>query len=456
MAIKDLDNSAVQTAGDIKIEELVIVSTDGAEIDIRGHIGELNLYEDLYRTGLYGNLLVIDNINLSQIIELSGDEYLRIKMSTPSMQATIHKTFKVYSITDRTMLTDTGKQSYIMHYCSPELFIDALSPIYKTFSGRVDDVAKQIFANYVATSRNGNSNDFSPLVVVGSTENQVKFTSPGWHPMTCINWLASRAIGSGYKNPGYLFFETNKSFYFANIEQIIDNAVSSKKYYQDYYYRANNLTGYTDGQYGKDVDFEYKLVEDMKVIETFNALKNSQNGYLANRLFTFDVVTKKYNVWDYDHVNNYKFYKHLEDIDGKSIPPFPQGSGSIASGALRSPAGFNQVHLQHKTLYTGFENNVTDRIKDIVPRRTSTLNELLNFKLEITVPGRTDIEVGSIVKFHYPDASPRDETDTSKAHEDQQYSGFYLITAIRHKVTLLKHMMILELVKDSYKARGNQ
>jgi hypothetical protein len=28
-----------------------------------------------------------------------------------------------------------------------------------------------------------------------------------------------------------------------------------------------------------------------------------------------------------------------------------------------------------------------------------------------------------------------------------------MITAIRHKVTLQKHMMIMELVKDSYKKR---
>jgi hypothetical protein len=33
------------------------------------------------------------------------------------------------------------------------------------------------------------------------------------------------------------------------------------------------------------------------------------------------------------------------------------------------------------------------------------------------------------------------------------YSGYYLITAIRHKINSLKHMMIMELVKDSY--QGN-
>ena len=169
---------------------------------------------------------------------------------------------------------------------------------------------------------------------------------------------------------------------------------------------------------------------------------------MANRLITLDVITKTRKVIDYDHTREYKNYKHLENIAGnKVIAPFTQKQGN--------PATYISFYPQHKTLYTGFEKNVGDRIDEILPNRISALNELTNFKLEILVPGRTDIEVGCIVRFIYPDASPRDETDMSEANYDDTYTGFYLVTAIRHKINVQKHMMILEIVKDSL-SQGKQ
>ena len=449
----ELIKDAVASAGDIDIRECVIISMpSGAEYSLTsGYIGELNIYEDMYRGGLYGNLMVIDANNLSQVIGLTGDEYIRLNVVTPSMdKSAIRKTFKVYSVTDKIMVSDTGKQSYILHFCSPEVFIDSLSPVYRTFKkAKVHKQVQQVFDNFVATSRNG-TGEYTPLVIIGETENDIQFTSPGWHPVKILNWLATRAIPAKYKNPNYLFYESNKAFYWANVEAIIDASKATNKVYQKYDYVANNLQATLDqksgqyvGGYVKDIEKEYQKVEDMRVVTGYNALKNTQTGYLANRLYTFDVITKKRQVFDYNHTGGYAQYTHLEDIGGTSVPPFARGIDA-------TPAGYNQIYMQHDQLYTGVKNNAGDVIDKILPRRTSTSTELTNLKIEITVPGRTDAEVGSIVYFGYPDAAPRDPSDKAITKYDTLYSGYYLITAIRHKINMLKHMMIMELVKDSY------
>jgi hypothetical protein len=303
----------------------------------------------------------------------------------------------------------------------------------------------------MSTSRTGDS-EKTTLTIIGDAVNKMKFTSPGWRPSKCINWVASKAQEQGYNNPGYVFFETNKGFYFANVEHLIDLSITSKTYYQDYIYTPNNLTSAKSPDsvnYVKDIDAEYKKVEDFKVIETYDTLKNTQNGYLANRLYTYDLVTKRPEVISYDHVNNYGTYRHMENVRGPAAAPFVLGG---AAGSLRNDSGFNQFYMKHSQLYTGFSKNVNDVIDEVLPRRTSTLAELTNFKLEITVPGRTDIEVGVMVNFNYPDASPRNETDKNQNKLDDYYSGMYLVTAVRHKINSIKHMMILELVKDSFKA----
>ena len=449
----NVNKELVTQAGDIDLQEVVIIRSNGEEVNlVAGFIGELNLFEDIYRGGLYGNLLVMDAINLAQAITITGDEFIRLKLTTPSkdQKFLIHKTFKIYSITDRIMLGDTGKQSYIMHFTSPEVFIDALSPIYKTFKyNSISTLANQVF-KYMSVSRNGNDAP-TKFNIIGETANNMQFTSPGWRPMKILNWLASKALGAGYKNPGYLFYESNKAFYFANIEQLIDTAIKTKTIYNEYNYMANNITD-SDSQstYAVDLNSQYRKAIDLRVIETFNGLKNTQTGFLANRLYTFDVVRKTHNVTDYDHIDSWNDYKHLGQIQGRAEPLVATGNSSDGSGAIRSPIGFNQVYMQHDQLYTGVKNNAVDNVEKILPQRTSTLAELNNFKIELTVPGRTDIEVGYVVLLHYPDASPRNERDKNLYKDDELYSGYYLVTAIRHKITYTRHVMVLELVKDSF------
>jgi hypothetical protein len=452
---RTLLKDAVTSAGDIDIQEVTIITVGGTEIDIQLHVVELNLYEDIYKSGLHGSILIADAINLSQNLGLTGDEYLRIKILTPSMtDSTIHKIFKVYSITDRQMLSDTSKQSYIMHFCSVELFLDAISPVYRTYQGKASDLIGEIYSKKLSASRTG-AGAITPILIASDTANDLKFTSPGWSPTKCINWIASKSIGKGKSN-NFLFYETNKKFVFANVEDIFqqykDNAASNP-WYQEYHYSAQNLHKAPDGstvQYTKDVNWEYKKVAEMRVIETYNALKNNQNGHLANRLYTFDVISKSRGVYDYDYVANYQSIVHVDDIAGSSRPPFPINSAQ--GSKFSNPATYNQMYMQHSYLYDGINDNAGDRIAEILPAQTSARTALTNFKIEITVPGRTDIEAGVVVKFHYPDASPRDTADAAQERDDDLYSGFYLVTAIRHKITHLRHMMILELVKDSLRS----
>ena len=81
-------------------------------------------------------------------------------------------------------------------------------------------------------------------------------------------------------------------------------------------------------------------------------------------------------------------------------------------------------------------------------------DELRNIAMKVEIPGRTDIEPGKILYFIFPDASPKDNTDINLPTTDKYYTGFYLISAIRHKINLKTHMMTCELLKDSFAKHG--
>ena len=91
--------------------------------------------------------------------------------------------------------------------------------------------------------------------------------------MQNIHWLATRSIAVDLKNPGYLFYESNKCFYFTNVEALIDNAIQTKSIYGRYIYMAQNVASNelrarseVEGvEYKNDLNYAYSKVESMEV-----------------------------------------------------------------------------------------------------------------------------------------------------------------------------------------------
>ncbi|MFK5283330.1 hypothetical protein ACI3PL_27530, partial [Lacticaseibacillus paracasei] len=60
------------------------------------------------------------------------------------------------------------------------------------------------------------------LISFGQTENLVKFVSPGWTPLECINWLSKKALPKSGKACNFLFWESNGAFYFGSVEKLFE------------------------------------------------------------------------------------------------------------------------------------------------------------------------------------------------------------------------------------------
>lgn len=433
----------LQSAGSIDIQSLVIVGATGAVLDIRDYLVELNIFEDIFSNAIYGNIQLSDSRNLIKEIPIIGDELLVVKAITPSFPVGINKTFRIYSVTDRNVVRDQNTQIYTLHFCSQEVIKDVIQPLYRSFSGSIETLVSSIYKQYLETDRtytytNGKLSEnkkTTELRQLTPIENAVKFVSPGWSPFQCINWLMSKSIPSKGKACSFMCWETSQAFYFGNIETIFTvNNTAGVGSLGTYTYSAKNTTGGTT-----TVESKMFLIESMDTIKTTDHLENYFSGYLASKLVTLDVINKKYDLVEYDHVGSFAKYDHTSGKDG--IPLFVQNSPRSAG----SNVSFYPINPGLHSI----KNNVSERMPDIHGNRISNLMELNNFKLDITVPGRTDAEVGSMLYLSYPDVSPTDPSDKTKSNDDTFYSGHYLVTALRHKINPLRHTMTLEIVKDS-------
>lgn len=445
----------LERPGDVHIEYLRIIDTHGRVIDLDDYLVEFNLYEEIFAASMTGTLVIQDSRNLVQTLPIVGEELLMVKLTTPSFPMSIEKTFRFTSITDKYIINGHNAHLYTLHFCSQEMVLDMNAPIYSSFEGSIDDVAIQIFEDYVALPRllepSGGqlreSEFTSELRILTETKNKVKFVSPGWTAFRCLSWLASKAIPKVGKACNFLFWESNKAFYFGSLETIFKETFEKKNYAGEYTYAPNNIR--TNGEQ-RDIKREMLLTEQVDNVRTLDHARNYTSGYLANRLIELDLMGKKYELIDYDHTEKFYDYYHMPGKSNKETIPF------FSKDTMRNPACNIRYYPKHTKLFDGVEDNVNEVYKDIHGNRLSHLLELDNFKLNMAVPGRTDIECGQMIYLKYPDIKPRDATDKFKDLLDPMYTGTYLITGIRHQITPIRHNMVLEITKDSLTGGLNQ
>ena len=441
---------SLQKAGSVNVRELRLISSKDVVVDLNEFLVELNIYEDIFSQHLYGDIVLSDSRNLIDFLPIIGEEYLNVEFFTPTFEEQnqiIKKTFRVFKLSNRRIVRDNNTQIYTLHFASVELFYDLLLPIFKGFEGKIEDVAKDIFFDYIATNRNYDleetkrinlSGENTPFTITDEIQNKVKFVSPGWSPFKCINWLASKAIPKNGTSKNVLFFETNKGYYFGSLEHIFKDAIENNNIVGTYSYSPNN----NKVKGSRDLIKEFFTASDVQMVDTTDHVKNYTSGYLANRLITLDVYNKIYNAVDYDYVEDYKNNYHTSGKGSEAEPVF-------TSDSLRNFSSHISFYPVNPKLYDAFPDNVNEKMGDIYGNRKSSLLGLTNIKLNITVPGRTDIEAGNLLYFKFPALGPAAEEDKAKDHIDKNYSGYYLITAIHHKVTGIEHVMIMEIVKDS-------
>lgn len=446
-----IGEQGLQRAGEVRIEQLKLINARDEVIDLSEFIVELNIFEDLFKNYLHGNIVLTDSRNLIDKYNIHGEEFLNVKLRTPSFPDSqiIQKTFRVFKLSDRTIVRDSNTQNFVLHFISIEFFYDMSLPLFAPFEGNITDVAGKIFTDFIASSRNFDVSETNnevkenpagtDLIVINDTSNKVKFISPGWSPFKCINWLATKAIPKDGTAKNFIFFESNKNFYFCTLEGLFKNAHENKNYLARYLISASNIR--EDGN-SQNVNREMSLAKDVEMIESTDYIKNYTNGYLGNRLVYLDVFNKEYELIDYDHVLNYEKQFHSSGKGTEAKPVFSKDT-------FRNFATNISFYPKNPKLFNDYADNISEKMGEIYGNRLSSMLELTNIKMNMTVPGRTDAEVGRLIYFEYPSMGGKEAGDTASTAQDKLYSGYYLITAIHHKVNKLNHEMVMEVIKDS-------
>ena len=447
MAKKD-----IEFAGDFDLPSIVLhnhknkgrpVDGNKTGVDIKQMVQEFNIYENMYKGAITGSLVISDAVNLIGNLPIQGTERLTFKLATPG-QDPIDCTDEtgnpmyIYKLTDKQQHND-GMQIYVLHFCSREFLRNLRTKVSKAYSGTFDQMVNAIMYDKELL-------DTRKKVFFQKTRNQDKIVVPNRRPFSAISMMCKRALAENSKSAGYYFWETSKGFHFRSWESLCVEATGRKrKAKQTFRYMPMNITD--EENTGDKILHDFTSVEEYKFVNNFHDVAaNTALGTYAHRVITHNIYDKSYRHDDYHYHDSYRLTKHTEphvpivdtpvDYDDNGISDYPESRVTVMPTT-------QFAHGEDTGAY-GIEVEQDGKTEGL---RESLVNQTIaGTKLVMTVKGQSSLQTGDVINFNL--LSVENRTNSAGA-PDPQYSGRYIITKIRHRVTADDYKMILECSKDS-------
>jgi len=413
---------SIRFAGDVNIEDISIVTSKGLSQNVTNQVMAIEIYEDLYSPFTTGVLNIRDSFDFTNLFPFVGEEYVNIKIHTPSFtadQAFDHQ-YYIFKVSDRQIMGDRSVV-YQVHFISREAIVDINKNISKSYSGNIGSIAKDIITNTNEGLESKKNATIEP------TGNNTKFISNFWSPVRCLNYAAGNAANSeGACN--YTFFENRKGLNFVSLDYLYKQQITQKFVFDNY---SRDIQA--DNRSIINVEKDYQRILDLEVPVVYDYMDRVRSGMFASKLISHDITTKRYVSKNFDMLQDFLKNTHLNDF------------APISKSNISNP---NAMVINYPKYY-GVFNGFTDVSNaKTLQKRISRLQQADVTKLNVNVFGRTDYTVGMVVNVKLNRMEPIGYSDSDI--EDKVLSGNYIISAINHYINREKHECAMELTKDSF------
>lgn len=412
----------LKAAGDVEIKQLVIATTSGPSLDIRNQVMSINIYEDLFSPFITGTIILQDSLDFVNYFPLIGDETLYITIATPGFTEKgtfIDGVFRIFKLSDREMMSNRSV-GYILHFISSEAVVDLNTKICQSFNEDIAILSIKLLSTYLSLKSDIGRYNIEP------TLNSISYVSNYWSPIKNLNYLAENAI-SMTGSPTFLFFENRVGLNFVSLEGL---------------YKGNSVRSFTYDNFSRDVsrstanstrdiEKDYSKIIDIIVPTAYDYIERMRSGTFSSTLITHNITTKSYNSTGFDFLTDWS-----KDVRLNKYP-------LLTPSAMHSPAAAMATIHKSSAILPG-TSDVTN--SKIFQKRRSLLALAESSKVEITILGRTDYTVGQKIYLDLAQNKPIDKGDKT---QDEMFSGFYLISSMRHSFERNVHKIKMELIKDS-------
>ncbi len=384
---------------DFKLEQLELINSGGQTLNLKKIFVELQIFQDLYSSVMYGEILINDGNDVFSSFYLIGNEYLKVKIDKPGLNRPLTRLFRIFKASKREPTTDSG-QRYLLHFCSDEMVSSQQILVSKSYkNSKIKQVVSDILINELSVEP-------ERINKLEETSGSFDLIIPNYRPLEAIQWVTAR--GYDQNKFCYFFFENKQGFNLTSLQTLI-----KQKPYKTLKYELKNNE--RDPANNKD------SIDNLDIVNDFDMLTSISNGAFSSRLMSIDIFTQGFNYINYDLAAA----ESRQNLINK-FKPVNSFKNSKNQTLFQAGDSFFRTYLT-------INDTASEKSNDIkfwmLPRAMHMV--LLNhFKIRVTLPGDIELKVGDIVNYEFP---LFESANKAGKKLDKKRSGKYLVTAINHK-----------------------
>jgi len=460
------DNHVV---GEFTVGAFTLVNQYQESLEITDMVAGFKLYESIFEYFVTGEVSVVDGLNLPKNFRLTGQEYLRISLKQKEGMGedaeedfSIDKTFRIYALENVIRANETT-QSYVLRLCDPRMFYVQRKRISQTLRGRYD----QILQNTLVDVGKFRVDEFDAWEQTVPENKQL--ICPNWTIHQLMEYLVNNSQVSeshAYKNSMFFYQTLNGGFRLQSFDNMCD-----MEFPVTFSNIPRNANLDTDEE---NLNSPHGLNTGILVYkkpQMFDTLTATIGGAYSSTQKVYDPIRKLEEETIYDLESAMKKGQHVsghpmlyvddmervlsaEDVVDATVSPLvneidvdiqpTKEYGAVIRHDYQSNHPFdNATTLEDPEVFEGRKLNDSGQLE-----RIALLNILQQHRIQVTIPLRTDLTVGMIIKFVMTTPETMGEGDKSDKVNDDRY----LITdlALDGDLSSKTGTLTMECVKESY------
>ena len=388
------------------------------EYDITRGNPSINYYESVTSPSISMTLSFMDIDQMISQEGITGGEMIDLEIIIPDFEEKFiieSKKQKLVLNSVRDVVTSTNKQMATLEFVSEESLINETSRVNKKFTGNVTQIVKEL----LETEPKGIQTEKE--IKTDNAVNKYSFVGNLKRPFETIQWLCPKAQASA-KNFGFLFFENLDGFHFKSIENLL-------KQEPEFLYQKPDRPTETD----------LRIIES-NLNQSNDMGMNARMGMYSNRTIYIDLENETYEEIDFN-ISELNPEKPLKVIETLKEKPTRLMFRMLDQGALQK--GSTKKEVEKRNELAVYQNKSYIRN-----------NLLFSQSLNISVPINPELRAGQIIEVQFPlkDNTDQNTTDKFGKDKDNDISGKYLISELRHVIGDGTSSTQLNLVRDLFTA----
>ena len=431
----------------LKYNYATITSLDGSnEVDISNIIVYSDYYEDILSPCVTMSMVIVNTTSLYNNLPIRGGEEVKFSINTAGGIFTLDEEYSMYVFKVSDINARDTKEYFTIHLTSKEGISNEKTRCFKKYTGNLKPTVEQILTQDLQTTKFDTSN-------IEQTANSYNFIGNTRKPFRVLTWLGTKALpigdgaggggnegdgsteGEAKGTAGFFFWENKDGFNFKSIESLVSNTQIGSGSADNTEVQRYTYTGASSYD---DVSSLLRIL-NYSIEKNIDLLKALRVGMYVNKTYFYDY---------YSGICKTYIYKLKDQINLKL--------GTDNDIALSDELGDGWTRMMVRIADTGVLDNTEDvstpsgRDAADMAKSAARYNLLFTQSLNMTVPCNVNLKAGDIIYCEFP------AIKISGSQEiDEEQSGNYLISQVRHHFEGTQMVTSLKLIRDSYGVYGS-